>query len=154
MVPILNIITTVKLITLTETIHADIATVWNYLTCTKLVAQWMAEGDDNLIIECVWTEGAPIIIKGFLNGKTFTNEGCITVFKPYERLQYKFLNSISREHYQSAEYSTIDFHLNECDSDTHLEITCLAAYTEIEEKHLKLYWNSTIRILKAMIEKS
>ncbi len=137
--------------TLECAVLAEVSVVWNYLTNSDLVNQWMSD-DKNLSISTDWIEGHPIKIKGTLSGKPFVNDGTITGLVQEKTLRYEYVNSISLEHYKIAKQDVIEFTLSVHDNGTKLNLNCETNYTEVEEKHLRLYWGATLNVLKEMVE--
>ena len=132
-------------------ISADTATVWKYLTDADLVTSWMSD-DAELVITSNWKQGGPIKIQGNLNGDPFVNEGIITRLDPEKLLRYEYQNSISLKHYGVEKHDVVEFRLTPGGSGTNLQLFCETGYTEIEEKHLRLYWGATLNLLKQKVE--
>jgi uncharacterized protein YndB with AHSA1/START domain len=134
-----------------ENISAPAESVWKHLTDSELVSSWMAD-DGELSITCDWHLGGRIQIEGMLSGEPFVNEGTITRFDPGVVLAYQYQNSISSAYYGYEKNDVVEFFLQPTDPATKVILTCETGYGDIEEKHLRLYWGATLRVLKAQIE--
>jgi hypothetical protein len=108
--------------------------------------------DGKLLINSEWHLGARIEISGTLSGEPFANKGKITTWEPPCALAYEYQNSLSYNHYGYAKNDLLQFFLTKAHDGTILKFTCATGYGEVEEKHLRLYWGATLRILKEKIE--
>jgi uncharacterized protein YndB with AHSA1/START domain len=132
-------------------IHAPAAEVWHALTTPGLMNQWMMP-DAKLEIVTVWKVGAPIFVRGHMNGKDFENKGTVLQVEPERELQYTHLSSISRLPDRPENYAVIDFRLVPVGEQTTLELRLSNFPNESILKHLTFYWNVTLEILKRMVE--
>ena len=87
-------------------INAPQSAVWEALTNTSSIRQWM--GAPEMRIEAVsdWKVAAPIRISGFLHG-AFENKGTILRFEPAQVLCYTHMSSLSRLPDEPQNYSTL-----------------------------------------------
>lgn len=137
----------------TITIKAPPYRVWDTLTNTDLMKQWM--GDQEMQIEVItdWTVGNPIVIRGFHHVK-FENKGTVLHYDPNKMLQYDYLSSISRLADQPEHYTNIEFTLTPEENQTRVTLTLRNFPTESIFKHVGFYWRTTIHIMKKLAEQS
>jgi uncharacterized protein YndB with AHSA1/START domain len=135
----------------TITIKAPPYKVWNTLTHTDLMKQWM--GDPEMQIEVItdWKVGSPIVIKGFHHVK-FENKGTVLQYEHNKVLKYDYLSSISRLADQPEHYTSIEFTLTPEENQTKLTLILSNFPTESIFKHVGFYWRGTIHIMKKLAE--
>jgi uncharacterized protein YndB with AHSA1/START domain len=121
--------------------------VWESLTRTERIKEWIADPQMEIAIETDWSVGGPIIMRGF-HHVPFTNSGLVLAFEPPTRLSYTHLSSISRLPSRPESYTTLDFHLDPVGHHTSLELAATGFPTEAIFKHLEFYWRATLEILK------
>ena len=143
---------TIRRFFLEQFISAEPAAVWKHLTNPELMNRWMSDNNDLAIISD-WKENGGIQIKGSLSGNAFSNEGTITKMQLEKVLRYDYVNSLSFHHYKIEKNDSVEFVLQPVASGTKLTFHCETGYTEIEEKHLRLYWGATLTVLKENIER-
>lgn len=136
----------------TVTINAPTATVWQMLTDPRLMQQWMAESELEILTD--WTVGNPILIRGELHHLPFENKGVVLQFVPEQLLQYTQLSSISALPDQPESYAVLTFQLTPTATQTALTVTVTNFPTETIYKHLAFYWTVVLEILKRKIEAS
>jgi uncharacterized protein YndB with AHSA1/START domain len=139
-----------KIVTKTVNIDAPTSKVWEALTNPELMKIWMFEAEIHIITD--WKVGTPIVIRGYMNGKDFENNGIVLQFEPEKILQYSHLSSLSRLPDKPENYSLLEFRLAPMENRTTLTLTLSNFPTESIYKHLVFYWNVTLEILKRMIE--
>jgi uncharacterized protein YndB with AHSA1/START domain len=139
-----------KIVTKTVNIDAPTSKVWEALTNPELMKKWMFEAEIHIITD--WKVGTPIVIRGYMNGKDFENNGIVLQFEPEKILQYSHLSSLSRLPDKPENYSLLEFRLAPMENRTTLTLTLSNFPTESIYKHLVFYWNVTLEILKRMIE--
>ena len=140
-----------QLFSKTITIYAPVLKVWQALTNPELMKQWMAEEEIAIITD--WKVGAPIFIKGDAHWVYFENKGIVLQYEPEKVLQYSHLSSLSKLPDASENYSLIKFNLVSIENQTTLTLSLSNFPTESIYKHLAFYWNTTLELLKAFIEK-
>lgn len=134
-------------------IEAQAAAVWNALTKPDLIKRWMAEPEIGLQVSVDWTEGAIISMKGFHHIE-FENKGVVLKVDPENELRYSYLSSLSQLPDHPDNYSIINFKLNQFGNGTEVVLTIANFPTESIFRHVDLYWQATLVILKQAVETS
>lgn len=134
----------------TVNIQAPAAVVWQALTDTAQVQQWMSA--TGVAIDTDWRTGSPIRISGTSNRVAFENHGTIILADEEKLLQYTHLSSLSRLPDVPESYSTLSFSLAPIDGHTMLTLRITGFPTESIYKHLAFYWNVTLELLKQFVE--
>jgi uncharacterized protein YndB with AHSA1/START domain len=134
------------------TISASTSQVWLMLTSPDLMKKWMISDDIEISIITDWKVGSPMLIHGNMNGKYFENDGTVLQFEPEKTLQYSHRSSLSRLPDQPESYSIIGFELEAMEDQTILTLRLSNFPTESIYKHLALYWNVTLEVLKRTVE--
>lgn len=137
-------------ISLTVSIHASAAKIWEALTIPALMQQWIL--DTKVEIETTWAVGSPIIMRVPWYKKMLENKGTVLAFEPEHRLSYTHLSSISRLPDREESYTTLAFALVPEGNTTRLTLTLSNFPTESIFKHLEFYWRGTLQMLKERIE--
>lgn len=134
-------------------IEAKPAVVWKALTDPDLIKRWMAEPEIGLQVLVEWKEGSTISMKGFHHVQ-FENKGIVLKVDPVRELQYSYLSSLSRLPDQPENYSIINFQLNPSGNNTEVVLAIRNFPTESIFRHVDLYWQGTLVILKQVVETS
>ncbi len=132
-------------------IHASPNRVWELLTTTALMQQWMAEPEMQLEVITDWSIGGPIVIKAF-HHVAIENHGQVLQFDPPHRLQYSHLSSISGLPDKPEHHSIFDFQLEPADEGTKLTVTASGFPTEAIYRHIDFYWRVTVVVLQRFVE--
>jgi uncharacterized protein YndB with AHSA1/START domain len=140
-------------ITKTIIIKASPHLVWDTLTKPNLMRQWMGEPEMEIEISADWSIGGAVVIKGFHHVK-FENKGTVLQVERGKVLRYNYLSSLSRLPDNSENYTIIDFRVEPLDNQTSLTLTLSNFPTEAVFKHVNFYWETTLRIIKELTEKS
>lgn len=127
--------------------------VWEYLTNSDLMKQWMGDPEMNIEIISDWKVGSEFTIKGF-HHEHFENKGTIQQLEPEVIFQYNFLSSLSDLADEPNNYTIITFILTPKGEQTELTVEATNFPTETIYKHLEFYWNGTIHLLKQVIQNS
>lgn len=133
-------------------INAPVAQVWNAVTDIGLMTTWMGGPELDLKIQTSWEPGTPIIISGFHHAP-FENKGIVLEYLPEQVVSYNFLSSISRLPDSAENYSVIRFVFEPQGEQTLLLLTITNFPAPTIYHHLNFYWNTTIVMIKKMIEK-
>lgn len=139
-----------KIITKTVHIAAPAAVVWDTLTRPELMKQWLADTEINILTD--WQVGGPIRLWGNWHGVDFETWGTVLQFDREKMLQYTHLSSLSRLPNVSANHTVIEFRLVPTEAQTALTLTLRNFPTASIYKHLALYWNVTLEIIKKRVE--
>lgn len=137
-------------ITRSVTIHAPALKVWDALTRSELMKQWMSETEIEIITD--WQVGSPILVQGPWYKTGFKTYGTILHFDPAHRVAYTHLSSLSRLPDKPENYTTLDFHLTETGGHTVLDLTLSNFPTYTINKHLAFYWNVAVVLIKKFVE--
>lgn len=136
----------------TIVIEAPVAEVWQSITDVTLMAKWMGDAALDLDIVTNWEVGFPVIITGFHHAR-FENKGVVLEYFHDRILSYNFLSSLSRLPDKEENYTIIRFALTPQENNTALSLTLTNFPTETIYQHLNFYWNTTLVLLKRMIER-
>jgi uncharacterized protein YndB with AHSA1/START domain len=134
-------------------IEAQAAAVWKALIKPDLIKRWMAEPEIGLQVSVDWTEGSIISMQGFHHIE-FENRGIVLKVDPENELRYSCLSSLSQLPDHPDNYSIINFKLNQSGNDTEVVLTITNFPTESIFRHVELYWQVTLVMLKQVIETS
>ncbi len=133
------------------TIEAPVSGVWKAITDIRSVREWMGGDELELEVTTSWEMGTPLVIRGFHHVR-FENKGIVLEFTPERVMSYSFLSSVSRLPDLMENYSVVRFELREEGMRTLLTLQLFNFPTETIYHHLNFYWNSTLMILKRMVE--
>lgn len=132
-------------------IAATPQTVWETLTTTALMLQWMGGAELQLEVCTDWKVGAPFIIRG-RHHIPFENKGMLLRYEPGQRLQYTQMSSFSRLDDRPENYSRFDFQLTAAPGQTLLSLHISGFPTETIGKHLAFYWRGTLHQIRKIAE--
>ena len=132
-------------------IHAPVPRVWTSLTDVATMKKWMGESEFDLEIITNWEVGSPFVIKGFHHVR-FENRGIVLEYVPDHRVSYNFISSLSRLADKKENYTAVRLELDPQGETTSLSLTIYNFPTETIYQHLNFYWNTTLVLLKRMIE--
>ena len=133
-------------------INASANAVWDSLTQSKLMKEWMGESEMPIEVETNWTVGGPIIVRGF-HHVPFENTGTVLEFEPTTRLAYTHLSSLSRLPDVPNNYTTLEFALKHIGDIVSLTFVATGFPSDVIFKHLQFYWSGTLEILKLYVER-
>lgn len=133
-------------------IDAPAQLVWDSLTRTELMTQWMGDSEMAVEVETDWVVGKPIVVRGFHHVR-FQNIGVVLEFNPIARLVYTHLSSLSRLPDEPGSYTTLEFNLRSAGAATSLDFLATGFPTESIFKHLQFYWGGTLQVLKQTVER-
>jgi uncharacterized protein YndB with AHSA1/START domain len=127
--------------------------VWNCLTYIPLMKQWLGDEQMNIEVNTSWKLGEPICINGFHHAQ-FEVKGKILEFKPYTKLSYTHLSSVSNLQDEEYNYTTIQFSLAPVPEGVELKVQLDNFPTESIYKHLQFYWMTTLTFIKMVAERT
>ncbi len=104
------------------TIDAPARFVWEQLTRTERMKEWMGEPGMEIEIDTDWNVGGPIAVSGLLHHARVRNAGVVLEFKPPTRLSYTHLSSLSRLPDEPESYTTLAFAVQPEDDRTSLTL--------------------------------
>jgi uncharacterized protein YndB with AHSA1/START domain len=132
-------------------INASLSAVWDVLTIPALMKQWMGEPEMDVEVITDWKVAHPIIFRGF-HHVSFENKGTVLHFEPNQFICYSHLSSISRLPDKKESYTIIAFRLVRVQDKTSLSLTIENFPTESIFRHLDLYWNATLEVIRDFSE--
>ena len=133
-------------------INAPANAVWDSLTQSNLMKEWMGEPEMSIEVETDWTVGGPIVVHGF-HHVHFENAGTVLEFEPMARLAYTHLSSLSRLPDVPNNYTTLEFALKHIGDTVSLTFVATGFPSDAIFKHLQFYWSGTLEILKLYVER-
>ncbi|HLP14563.1 MAG TPA: SRPBCC domain-containing protein [Flavobacteriales bacterium] len=131
-------------------IHAPVSNVWNAITNPIVMKQWIY--DTEVEISSSFEKGSSFILKGDLHGMSFENKGRIWEFEPQQRFIYDYVSSLSGPDQDELDATFVHFELESRGEYTLLKLTVENARTEVDFKHLELYWGVTLDVIKNLVE--
>jgi uncharacterized protein YndB with AHSA1/START domain len=132
-------------------INAPVAAVWEALTDTTHIKQWMLDSEIEIITD--WKVGSPMFMRGDLGNLYFENRGVVLQYEPEKVLEYTYLSSLSMLPDTPENYCSIEFNLASVDNHTTLAVSISNFPTETIAHHADFYWRTAIVILKEFVEK-
>ncbi|WP_027052235.1 SRPBCC family protein [Mesorhizobium erdmanii] len=138
----------------TIAIDAEPATVWRVLTTPGMIARWMS--DEELTVSLEGHAGGAIVMRGLLHGMAFENHGTVRAFEPERRFAYSYWSTLSASRLAdlSENHTLVSFALAPTEEGTLLTLTLSDFAEPAIRPHADLYWGPTLRILKAVCERS
>lgn len=136
-----------KIIEKERVIDAEIVRVWNVLTNSTHIEQWLgtkAESD--------WEKGSPITFLFSWNGKDFKDKGEIITFKENTAFSYTYWSSLSGLPDTQENYSKITFDLKSNDGSTKLTLTHSNFATEAMYEHSDKNWEESLDTIAQIAE--
>lgn len=130
------------------TIDAPAAKVWEALTTPELITRWFFGVDT----ETDWAVGSPIVHRGEYQGKPYEDRGTIVEFEPGRRLVHTHWSPASGlpdrpEHYQEVTWS-----LSEHGGSTDLSVREVNLPSEKARGVSEQGWNGALAALKDLLE--
>jgi uncharacterized protein YndB with AHSA1/START domain len=138
-----------KVLIKTANINASTKKVWDALTNPDLIKQWLF--GTNVISD--WKVGSPIFFTGTWQGTEYKDKGTILQFETEKIFQYNYWSGFSGLPDSIENYSIITFELLPTSNGTQLTLTHSNFPTEIGHEHSDKNWNTTLELLKSIIEK-
>jgi uncharacterized protein YndB with AHSA1/START domain len=135
----------------TVVIEASRIAVWEYLTRTERMREWLGDPTMSAEVETTWQVGSPIVIRG-IHHKRFENAGVVLSFEPLRELSYTHLSSLSRLPETAGSYTTLTFTLEPVGHHTALTLVATHFPTMAIYKHLEFYWAGTLSVIKQGVE--
>ncbi|MDR6841733.1 SRPBCC family protein [Pseudoxanthomonas sacheonensis] len=133
-------------------IAAPANAVWESLTQSQLMKEWMGEPEMAIEVETDWTVGGPIVVRGF-HHVPFENTGAVLEFEPRARLAYTHLSSLSRLPDVPENHTTLEFTLESIGDTAFIAFAATGFPSDTIFKHLQFYWSGTLEILKQHVER-
>jgi uncharacterized protein YndB with AHSA1/START domain len=135
-----------------KTVHvnATATKVWDALTNPDVIKQWLF--GTNVISD--WKVGSPILFTGTWQGTEYKDKGTILQFEIEKVFQYNYWSGFSGLPDRIENYSIITFELAPAPNGTQLTLTHSNFPTEELYEHTAKNWETTLDLLKSIIEKS
>jgi uncharacterized protein YndB with AHSA1/START domain len=112
---------------------------------------WMGMPEMKLEIKFGTGTGERVAVSGHHHGY-FVNKGAITLFEPYQRLQYTHWSSVSRLEDEARNYTVFTFLLEAVAGQTRLTFEASRFPTEAIYHHLNFYWRGAVHLIKQVVE--
>ena len=138
-----------KILIKTVNINASTKKVWDALTNPDLIKQWLF--GTNVISD--WKVGSPIFFTGTWQGTEYKDKGTILQFETEKIFQYNYWSGFSGLPDSIENYSIISFELLPASNGTQLTLTHSNFPTEIGYEHSDKNWDTTLDLLKSIIER-
>jgi uncharacterized protein YndB with AHSA1/START domain len=129
-------------------IRAPLARVWAALVDPTQIEQWL----NGAHIETTWQVGSPITFSGTLEGMTYRDKGTVLQFEPRRIMQYTHWSKWSRLPDTPDNYSAITITVEPAREGTLLAVRHEHFVTDEMYNHAKLHWQTTLPVLKEMVE--
>ena len=132
----------------TATIHAPVSKVWQALTDSALIKQYLFG------VEAIsdWKEGSPIVYRGMWEGKPFEDKGNILKMEPQKRLLCNYWSSFSGLPDRPENYQNVSYELTPENDHTRVTITQDKIATPESKQHTEQNWNLVLANLKKLLE--
>lgn len=141
-----------KIITKSITIAASPGCIWQTLTDTTLMAQWLS--DDDITINTTWELQAPITFTGTWHHGIFNDKGVVLKFEKEKILQYSHFSRISGLSDIPENYLVVTFRLTPAGNETILNLNTENIRDYETYGHWNFYWTVTLGIIKRLAEKA
>ena len=139
------------LVTKTIAIHAPAAQVWQVLTDSESIKEWLSD-TGTLQIRTDWQVGGPFVYFGTWHGVRYQTKGTLLQLEPEKVLQYNHWSRISRLPDRPENYAVVEFRLAPEENHTRLVLTHSNLVGEAAVQHANLYWNATLQKVKRLAE--
>jgi uncharacterized protein YndB with AHSA1/START domain len=131
-------------------IRAPIDKVWDALVDPQIIAQWL----NGAHVETTWKPGSAITFSGSLEGMTYRDKGVVVQLEPKSLMQYTHWSKWSRLPDTPEHYSIITIKVAPASGGTLLAVRHENLETEEMYRHSKSHWETTLPVLKKLLETS
>lgn len=135
-------------LTVTETINAPVATIWNALTDKELIKKYFFGTD----VESDWKKGSAIQFTGEWEGNSYLDKGTILDIEKEKLLKYDYWSSMSGLEDKPGNYATITYFLEEKNGQTELTVTQKGFRDQEAYEHSSQGWKDVLQGLKKQVE--
>ncbi len=136
--------------TLTLTINAPVAKVWDGLTNPAMIKQWLFGTDT----KTTWEPGSDLIFSGEWSGQAYEDKGKVVVFEPEKVLEYTYWSAFSKLPDAPENYSRVRFVLSDKGDITEMVVTQTGFTGEEAKQHSMDNWRSTLGKMKELVEEN
>lgn len=134
--------------TVSTTINAPAADVWQALTDPKLIKHYMAGAD----VESDWKVGSPITYKGEWNGKVFEDKGEILEITPERLLKSTHFSPMSGQEDAPENYHLVTYALEADGDKTMLTVTQENNPSQEMVDESEKMWTTMLEGIKTIVE--
>ena len=132
----------------TTTINAPASRVWEALTNSKLIKQYLFGAD----VISDWKEGSPILYKGIYEGKAYEDKGSVLKVEPEKLLLITHWSPLSGSPDTPENYHKVSYELSVEDGSTRLTITQDNNSSEEEQEQNAKFWTMVLDGMKKVLE--
>jgi uncharacterized protein YndB with AHSA1/START domain len=136
------------LATATTKIKVPLSRVWEALTDTYLIKQYLFGSE----VITDWKVGSPIIYKGVYNGKAFEDKGYVLEVVPDKLLVTSHWSPLSGMPDSPENYHNVCYELEVRTGGTQVTITQDNVASEEEQEHSADFWQMALNRLKRLLE--
>ena len=140
---------TVKVLNKRININAPSTKVWDALINPDIIKLWLF--GTNVISE--WKVGSQLLFTGNWQGTEYTDKGTILQFEKEKIFQYNYWSGFSGLPDVPENYSIITFNLASKNYCTELNLTQSNFASELMFEHSGKNWDTTLDVMKSIIEK-
>jgi uncharacterized protein YndB with AHSA1/START domain len=134
--------------TVTVTVHAPAAKVWEALTTPRAIETYMFGSK----VSSEWKVGSPITWKGVWQGKPYEDKGVVVHVLPEKKLQYTHFSPLSGLPDKPENYHTVTVDLEEHGDRTRVSLAQDNNPTEEARQHSEKNWGIMLEGLKKYVE--
>lgn len=134
--------------TVSQTIDAPVADVWNALMDPVLTAQYMF----GTTVTSDWRVGSPITWEGEWKGEIYKDHGRIVAVDAEHRLVYTHFSPLSGKADAPENYHTMTFELEGVGKHTTVTLSQGNNRTKQDREHAEKNWQMVLDKLKALLE--
>lgn len=132
----------------TVTINAPAARVWEALTNSKLIKQYLFGAE----VISDWKIGSPIIYRGTYQGLAYEDKGRVLMSEPEKLLLVTHWSPLSGTADLAENYHNVSYELTPENVRTHLTITQDNNASEEEQERNSAFWKTVLEGLKKLLE--
>lgn len=135
-------------VTVTRTIRTDPDRVWEVLTDSELVSEWMMGAR----VESTWQPGSPIRWSGEYKGRAYEDKGEVIEVEPGKRLVHTHSSGMSGAEDTPENYHRVTWQLDRDGASTKLTLTQSGASSLEEAEQFKESWRTMLDQLREVAQ--
>jgi uncharacterized protein YndB with AHSA1/START domain len=132
------------------TIDAPSSAVWAAITSPASIKKYLFGTQ----VSTDWKEGSPINYEGEYNGKKYHDKGIIKKIEPEKIFQSTYWSSMGGKEDKPENYNLVTYRLTPKDGKTVVTLTQDNVLSEQEKEHVTGNWNTVLKQLKEVVEKT
>jgi uncharacterized protein YndB with AHSA1/START domain len=132
------------------TIDAPSSAVWAAITSPASIKKYLF----GTKVSTDWKEGSPINYEGEYNGKKYHDKGIIKKIEPEKIFQSTYWSSMGGKEDKPENYNLVTYQLTPKDGKTAVTLTQDNVLSEQEKEHVTENWNTVLKQLKEVVEKT